>query len=445
LRSFLSAISRGAGIKLGSDIVGRLLQYVLLWAAALKLSEAGFGDFSLALSLGYMVAQVADFGLQLFVQRELSRLADDGSGKEPRFADPDAAGRLVGGGLLIKGVLSVVALIIIGLLLWLQPVEQKPALMLVGLSMVLATVLEYLSYCFRALRKLHWEAAATVIGRATNLAVGIGLLFLGAGVWGLALASNAAMMVAIAFAYVVLRRYVRPIWSPDWRFWRGQAWQPTALGAGIVFSMISFRIDNLLIAPLVGRAELGNYNVAYKLFEPSLLVPSVILAAAFPLLSKAAAQREQRPFRGYAQNTMLLLFGLGTLATTSMFALSVPVINLLYGARYESAGGMLQVLAFACLPMYLNYGLTHLLIALDKPQLYAFFTLAGLITNVTANLVLLPSLGAPGAAIATILAEGVLFALCALAVWRTWPRTNLQPRYAVATHPEREPEPEGSF
>src|SRR5438094_9582822 len=78
-------IARGAAWKLGADLLGRALQYALLWAAARSLGRADYGDFTFGLSVGLMLSQVADFGLQLFVQRELARLAvtgieDRGSG-----------------------------------------------------------------------------------------------------------------------------------------------------------------------------------------------------------------------------------------------------------------------------------------------------------------------------------------------------------------------------
>src|SRR5690348_5737981 len=98
---------RGAGWKLGSDLLGRVLQYLLLWSAARTLTQADLGDFTFALSIGFMLAQVADFGLQLYVQRELARLLVEGSPDGPHFNDADAAGRLVGGGLAIKAALSL--------------------------------------------------------------------------------------------------------------------------------------------------------------------------------------------------------------------------------------------------------------------------------------------------------------------------------------------------
>src|SRR3954463_10874476 len=104
---------RGAGWKLGSDLLGRLLQYLLLWSAARSLTAGDFGDFTFALSIGFMLAQVADFGLQLYVQREVARLTVPGSGPKARFSDEPAAARLIGGGLVIKAGLSLVAMLLI--------------------------------------------------------------------------------------------------------------------------------------------------------------------------------------------------------------------------------------------------------------------------------------------------------------------------------------------
>ena len=439
MRGLLAAVSRGVSWKLGADIIARLLQYVLLWVAARSLGRAGFGDFTFALSTGYMFAQVADFGLQLYVQREVARLAIPGATAAPYFTDERAAGRLVGGGLTIKLVLSVFALSLIALLVWVEPVGNKSALLLVGLSMVLATGLDYLSYCFRALNRLQEEAVLIVTARVVNLTIGLGLLALGAGVMGLAIAGNIAVGAAFLLGYRRLTRYVRPLWRPDITYWRKSFRQPTAVGIGVIFSIISFRVDNLIIPPLAGREALGDYNLAYKLFEPSLIVPSVLLAALFPLLSQAAggsndAAPQARELKPLVGQTISILFWFGALATLALAFFAVPIVNLLYGEQYAASGPLLQILALSCLPMYLNYGLTHMLIAMDKPQFYAFFTLCALVVNVASNLALVPHMGVQGAAFATLGTEIALLIMCAIAVVRVSARI---PTSAYASGMER--------
>jgi O-antigen/teichoic acid export membrane protein len=363
--------ARGAAWKLGSDVLGRLLQYVLLWAAARSLAPSDFGDFTFALSIGFMTAQVADFGLQLFVQRELSRLAVRDAQSPPYFTSDEAAGRLLGGALAIKAVLSLMALTAFAGLVLLEPVGNKAALLAVGSAMVLGTGLEFMAYCFRALGRLKLEAAANLVARSLTLVLGLLVLALGGAVMGLALATLAAMVVAVLYGYRLLSRYVQPVWRPDWAAWRRAAGQPTAVGIGIIFSIVSFRVDNLLIPPMLGSGQLAVYNVGYKLFEPALLIPGVVLAATFPLLSQAgaAATLHRARFRSLMGETTLVLLSLGLAAAAALWLLAGPVIALLYGPDYAGSVPVLQILAPACVPMFLNYALTHGLIALDRPSL----------------------------------------------------------------------------
>jgi O-antigen/teichoic acid export membrane protein len=267
---------------------------------------------------------------------------------------------------------------------------------------------------------------ATVVARSTNLLLGLALLWLGTGIFGLAVAANVAMLLAIGFSYRRLSRYLRPRWQPDWSFWRRESAQPTALGLGIIFSIISFRLDNLLIPPLVGREALGLYNAGYKLFEPSAIIPAVVLAGTFPLLSTAADGRDGR-LGQLLRQTLLSLLGLGALVSTTMGLLAEPVVTFLYGQQYAAATPVLQILALACLPLYVNYGLTHALIAMNRPHMYAGFTLAAMLANLASNLSLIPVLGIEGAAIATVLAELVLLACCAWAVARYTQRASSRP------------------
>ncbi|MDQ3928915.1 MAG: flippase [Chloroflexota bacterium] len=425
MRALLASVGRGAGWKLASDLLGRVLQYALLMLAARSLDLAGFGDFTFALSVGLMLSQVADFGLQLYMQRELARLAIPEANERPFFTDEPAAARLVGGGLVIKAALSAVSLALMLVVVLLEPVGNKVPVLLIGLSMILLTTLEYLAYFFRALRRLKNEAIAYVTGRTTNLLLGAALLYSGLDVLGLAIAANVAAVVAIGYSYSRLLAYVRPDYTLDRAYWRGALAQPAAMGLGIVFSMFAFRVDNLLIPPIVGAAQasetLSIYNAAYKLFELTLIVPGVVLAATFSLLSRAAASHDTqgtsgggiRPVLG---QTMVLLLGLGVMASLALMLGAVPLTGLLYGDKYGAAVPVLQILALGCIPMYASYGLTHALVAMDRPQLYAAFTGVGLLVNVAANLLLLPRLGVYGAAWATLLTEAILVMLCATAI-----------------------------
>ncbi|HYP21497.1 MAG TPA: polysaccharide biosynthesis C-terminal domain-containing protein, partial [Chloroflexia bacterium] len=269
------------------------------------------------------------------------------------------------------------------------------------------------------------EAIAYVTGRAINLLLGAALLYAGLDVWGLAIAANVAAVVAIVYSYSRLLDYVRPDYNVDLAYWRRSLGQPVAMGLGIVFSMFAFRVDNLLIPPIVGAAQasetLSIYNAAYRLFEMTLIVPGVVLAATFSLLSRAGGNGSGAGVGGLRQvlgQTMTVLMGLGVLASIALWVGAVPLTGLLYGDKFGAAVPVLQVLALGCIPMYASYGLTHALVAMDRPQLYAAFTGLALVVNVAANLLLIPRVGVQGAALATFLTEVALVVLCSAAVLR---------------------------
>ena len=255
------------------------------------------------------------------------------------------------------------------------------------------------------------------MARGGNLLLGAGLLLLGGGVVGLAVAANAAMLAGTAFAYRRLRAAVAPIWRPDWAYWRRQAAQQLPIGLGILCSMLAFRVDMLLIPAVAGRAALGVYSVAYKLFEPALIVPGVVLAATFPLLARRGAGGADAAGAVLAP-TLGLLGGLGAAAAAGLALLAGPIVGLLYGAPYAAAAPVLAALAPALLPLFLNYGLTHALIALDRTRAYAALMFAALVANLALNLALLPALGLLGAALATGATEVVVLAGCVLALGR---------------------------
>jgi O-antigen/teichoic acid export membrane protein len=88
------------------------------------------------------------------------------------------------------------------------------------------------------------------------------------------------------------------------------------------------------------------------------------------------------------------------------------IIALVFRAGFAAAVPSLQVLALGLPLLFLNYGLTHFLIARDLGRKNLVFSGAMLVLNVALNLVLIPRAGGPGAAWATVLTELGLTGCC---------------------------------
>jgi O-antigen/teichoic acid export membrane protein len=132
-----------------------------------------------------------------------------------------------------------------------------------------------------------------------------------------------------------------------------------------------------------------------------------LLAATFPPLARAqgAARRSWERLVAAA----LLALGLG--CGLACYLLDGRIIAI-FGAGFGRAAVSLRVLALGLPLLFLNYGLTHFLIARDLGRKNLAFSAAMLVVNVGLNLVAIPRLGGPGAAWATVLTEAALTGCC---------------------------------
>ena len=91
---------------------------------------------------------------------------------------------------------------------------------------------------------------------------------------------------------------------------------------------------------------------------------------------------------------------------------------MIYGAGFGRAAPSLRVLALALPILFLNYGLTHFLIARDLERRNLLFAGLMLIVNISANLLMVPRFAGPGAACATLVTEVAMTICCVIALGR---------------------------
>jgi O-antigen/teichoic acid export membrane protein len=385
------------GLKLGAEGLGRVAQFGTLALAARSLSLADFGQYGLALVVGFLLAQLSDGGLHLLVTRQLSRIPHSDIAAQALatklWLSVGLAG-LVGAASLLGLLAGTFALLVLACLVY--------------------SLAEFSFAVFRARAQLPYEAAL-VIGHRLGLLAGASLTFLsGAGLGGLALAHIGAAGAVAGVASGLAG--VRPGRSFDLGLLKTSA----PIGLAIFLSLLAFKIDLPLLQWLDGRAaEVGLYNAAYRLFEPLLLFPAAILAGVFPGLARRALSEVESDFGSQAAKLLLVLLGSGVLAGGLLGLNAAWLVGWLYGQNYAPAAPTLSLLGLAVPFLFINSGLTYLLLALDRERYNLYFFAVALLVNMGANLLLIPLWSRNGAAVATLLTEVSLTSLTGLALLRT--------------------------
>lgn len=165
-----------------------------------------------------------------------------------------------------------------------------------------------------------------------------------------------------------------------------------------VFYIIYSKADILLLAAYAGPGEAGVYSAAVMLtFAIDMLTVSMV-SVLLPKVSRFNTAVQRRRYIGRA---VLFSFALAIILLPVFFA-SEYLITLLGGAQFAMAAGLFKVLylgpfftiitAFSALVLYnLNY-----------PSLTVLISGTVLLINITGHLILIPRLGAKGAAIVTL-------------------------------------------
>jgi PST family polysaccharide transporter len=170
--------------------------------------------------------------------------------------------------------------------------------------------------------------------------------------------------------------------------------------------MVNMKIDQLMIASMLGDQAVGVYSAAVSVSEATYALAVIITATTYPAVLAARAEGEE-VYRARFQQLFDLIVVLAV-------AIAVPVtfganwiISTLFGESYLAAGAVLTVHVWALIFVFLGVVSDRWFIAEGRPKLNLQRTVLGVCVNVVLNFVLIPRFGLIGAATATIVAHSV--------------------------------------
>jgi O-antigen/teichoic acid export membrane protein len=396
-------LTHNTAIKLASELVGRAASFALVILAARQLGETGFGVYNYGLALGFILAQLADMGLQIVVSREV---AVQGQGAQP----------LARAAFHLKLTLSLAVFALLGVIALAQPPAVRPALFLLGLMQLSQTYLEFVAYIYRGQQRLWQEAWLLAGARVATAVIGTIILGQGGGVWQLAAGSllTVAIMTGVALGRVRREGWLRQLGTgPEggtavYRFLLRQA---APLGVAIFLSIAYTRSAVLLLQFRLGETAVAQFSAAARLVEPTQILPASLMAAVFPAISLAITQNP-RQARLLGVWVSLLLGGCGLLLASFFWLAAGWLTPWLYGKAYAPAIPILQLLGLTTIPAFINYSLTHYLIARQQQGYLGLLTAVMLALHLAISWVLITRLGPIGPAISTLISETFLMIAC---------------------------------
>lgn len=172
--------------------------------------------------------------------------------------------------------------------------------------------------------------------------------------------------------------------------------------------------DRVMLKLMCGAEETGYYSAAYTCVSMSAFVFAAVIESIRPSILKSKKNASGEYEKGLLLLCSIVIYlslGQGVVMTL----LSKPMIFLMFGTSYAPSAGVLRILVWYAIFGYIGMARNVWILAEEKQKYLWKLNLAGAIANVACNALLIPLLGANGAAISTVLSQFLAeYAVCFL-------------------------------
>lgn len=403
-----TATIRGGALRTAGYAAGVLLTLAAAPLLVRHLGLADFGRYMTVVSLVALAGGVSDAGLTSIGVREWST----GTGEERRRLMRDLLGlRLV---LTVAGIAAVVGFAALAG----YGGELVLGTALAGLGLLLLVVQQGYSVPLQAELRLGWVAAADVLRQVLLVAGIVALVVASAGLVAFLVVPIPSALGALVLTALAVRRarMLRPAFSP--RAWKALTRDTLPVAAAVTLHHLYLRVVIVLMSLVATDQQTGFFAASYRVTEVLIAVPFLLAQATLPVLARAAGTDRER--LAYAMSRVVeasVVLGAG--AVLLMVAGAPLIVEVLVGDRGEAqVTAVLRLQSLVLLPVFLTVAWQNTLLALRRHGALVVSNAVGLAATVILVLVLVPHLGARGAALAALLGELALTATSALLLLR---------------------------
>jgi O-antigen/teichoic acid export membrane protein len=388
--------ARNTVVRAVADLTGKLASLALFVVLAREEGPAAVGTFVFGLAWSEIAFAPVNLGFDRYLLRQV---AGDHAELDRHFFNVLTL-KLRRAALVLAASSALILVVGEDSTTRITVLVLSGAFLLDGLSLTVQAT-------FNALERAELIAVALITQRLVSAGLGVVLLLSGLGVVAAAVAyavgSTLGLMVAIA---LLARRIGMParILPQGPRRELVRASIPFA-AQDVMWAGVA-RVDAVILGALATQAIVGYYGAAYRLLEATLFL-SVALQGAFAAMYTYLSDRTEPTINAVVQRSLKFSLALLTPCAVVLGVLAEPILELIFGARFDAAVTPLRLLALTVVPLGITMLMWVLITARREPRVLVIYSAVTLAVNVALNLALIPPLDADGAALAMFLTYAI--------------------------------------
>jgi O-antigen/teichoic acid export membrane protein len=376
--------------------VSSLTTFLITLVIARQFGAQGLGDFVKITTYIAFFYLIADFGINaIYLQRDAS------------WEDL----------LVVRVCMSCVLIVVAMTTLFLLPHgESRGYTNFVRMGIILfspSIIFQALTTTANALFQKHLRYDKSTIALASGSVLSVALLYIvtlqseqSTGVLYAILSLLAGMAVTAATGLLLTRTFHRTdhskiSWPSIWGLFTASA----PLGITLLFNLVYFRVDSIILTLTRSTSDVGVYGLAYKVFELFLVFPTFFMNSVYPIMVKS----QNKEFTTTVRKSFIFLL-LTSLFCILVFWIAAPIISWI---RSDFAPGIqaARILSLGLPFFFLSSLAMWILIAKKKQMLLLKIYGISMIINIVLDVLFIPTYGYMAAAWITGICEAIVLAM----------------------------------
>ena len=391
---FRNKTVKNAGYLIVGKVVQMAFSLVISLLTARYLGPSNYGLINYAGAYTGFAAAVCTLGINNVLVKE--------------FIDhPNEEGMVIGTTLGLRAISSLLSALAIAAITFVLDANEPTTRLVVILASIVMVfqISETFNYWFQSRLESKVTAMATLVAYLISSAYKVYLLIAGKSVEFFVLVSS---LDYLCLGIILLIEYKKRTNSKirfSWDYGR----KLLAKSYHFIFSglMISIyaQTDKLMLKHLIGQTENGYYATASALSTMWCFILGAVIDSVYPSIMEASKDNNEAVFQKRNVQLYAIVFYLSAFVSLCFTILAKPIILILYGESYLPAAAPLRIITWYTAFSYLGVARNAWVVAKDRQKYLFRIYAASALANVVLNYLLIPGMGASGAAIASLVAQ----------------------------------------
>ncbi len=385
---------KNTGFLFSGNAISAVISFVITIYIARILPISDFGSYITVISFVSLFGIFTDFGINTVIIREGAK-------------KPEDTHKLIFSTMGLKLLMSLATMfaVIVFALLTPYSLEVKVLIVLMSVTLVMGGVGSMFSAVFNIYQDMKYISIIQIAERITFATLAFVFLIAGFGVPGVVLAIIIAAFTSLILNFIISRRIndfklnFRPIFN------RAILTPAVWFGLAGMLGFIWQRIDTIMISLLSNMTQVGLYTPAVNYVGIGDMAVIALTSAFFPIITKAAHERK------ISKKELFKYFGYfavaGLVAVGVTYAFGGQVMVFAFGPKFADSIVFINILIIGFAVNLVTIPTSLLLDATDLQKVHVINATYLTGVNIGLNWILIPTIGALGAAYATTISQSL--------------------------------------